>query len=385
MKDKWISAFQEKMGDWEFDIPTATPRRHKRWLVLLPGAAAAVLLAVLLLRMPDAGTPPENSPQRRIAEAPVPIAAMRPDRAIAALRPERRPERRGSQSAQSTQCTKSEHTAIQGPVDPTGESLAAPGTEETVPTGPDKPDVPAASDMEWFETEPVRNKAGFSARLHINPLGLQANTPLSSKHDAAHPLPTFFDEKSLQYIINVTDYANREVTPVKHNTPEVHCDLPVKTGLSLRIEGVARFSLESGLNYGFHRAWVQHESNTFPAYRIEYRMHYLGIPLKLIGTLAEWERLHLYAAAGAEAEWMVAGRILTQAGGQILARQRLQEHPFLFSLTAAAGAEYKFNTRLGLYAEPGIAWHFKPQGDLPNYYREHPLSFDLHLGFRFTL
>ena len=54
-------------------------------------------------------------------------------------------------------------------------------------------------------------------------------------------------------------------------------------------------------------------------------------------------------------------------------------------LLGAAGAEYLFNRRVSLYAEPGVAYHFKPGGELPNYYREHPWSFDFRIGLRFRL
>ena len=51
----------------------------------------------------------------------------------------------------------------------------------------------------------------------------------------------------------------------------------------------------------------------------------------------------------------------------------------------AAGIDFGLTRHFSLYVEPGLAWHFEPAGNLPNYYREHPLSFDLRAGLRFTL
>ena len=166
----------------------------------------------------------------------------------------------------------------------------------------------------------------------------------------------------------------------------VNCALPVKTGFSLILPLSKGFALESGIDYAFHQATVTYGITNIATIQEDYRMHYLGIPVKAVFSLADWEKAHLYAACGGEMEWMIAGRVQSKDAVRATAeRLRIKEHPLLFSLMAAAGIEYGFNARLGLYAEPGIAWHFKPQGTLPNYYREHPLAFDLHLGLRFNL
>ena len=166
----------------------------------------------------------------------------------------------------------------------------------------------------------------------------------------------------------------------------VDCALPVRTGLSLILPISRRFALESGVDYAFHQATVSYGIVGMVTTREDYRMHYLGLPVKAYFSLADWEKAQLYASSGGEVEWLVAGRVQSKtAGGTTVGNHRIQTHPLLFSLTAGAGAEYKITSRIGLYAEPGIAWHFKPHGTLPNYYREHPLAFDLHLGLRFNL
>jgi hypothetical protein len=165
------------------------------------------------------------------------------------------------------------------------------------------------------------------------------------------------------------------------NETEIHHDLPVKTGLSLMLEGLGRFSLETSLNYDFHRSRSSYQN----AYELDYRMHYVGLAVKGLVSIADWERIRLYAGIGVEGEYMVAGRLYTRNNGHLNTIDPLNSHPFLFSLNAAAGVEYKFNTLFGLYAEPGVAFHTRPKGNLPDYYRDHPFSFDLHVGFRFTL
>ena len=72
MNDKWIKPFQEKLGDYELELPAASPRRHG-WIALaLTGAAAAA--AVLLFLLPTTGRPSRENPVRLLAEVPASVA-----------------------------------------------------------------------------------------------------------------------------------------------------------------------------------------------------------------------------------------------------------------------------------------------------------------------
>ena len=190
-------------------------------------------------------------------------------------------------------------------------------------------------------------------------------------------------EKRMDQLNYYTKVSYFNSTPDSKNTNEgtVRHDLPVKTGVSLLIQGPKRFSFESSLNYDYHRSRISNPGTC----ELDYRMHYAGLSAKGIFTLAEGKRFHWYAAAGAEGEWMVAGRLYTWINDHVNTIDPLNNHPFILSLTAATGVEFKFSELFGLYAEPGVALHSKPKGNLPDYYRDHPFSFDLHVGVRFNL
>ena len=403
MNDKWIKPFQDKLGDYEWDGAAPAPRRRVWLFPALAGAAAAAVLAFLLLRTPGAGKPQEF--RNLIAEVPASVIVNQPAsptalhlaRANRSNSPMDLSQPEPAATASVAQTATVEATPDETPTEEVQtEEIQA--IEPTVGEGPVVGEEPAEILPEWPEEAPADRKTDISARLHINPIGLQTGmTALTAKQDAAIPvnaLAGWPQGNSLFAASNQFDYSyltenNNLYSKQGISEGAVRCDLPVKTGLSLRIKGPGRFSLESGLDYAFHHARFTY-TKAIPVLvqaqdKLEYRMHYLGIPLKGIYSLADWKRLQLYAAAGGEMEWMVTGNVLTRAGEQAVTIQRIQEHPFLFSLTAGAGLEYAFNARLGLYAEPGIAWHFEPQGNLPNYYRDHPLSFDLHLGLRFNL
>ena len=115
----------------------------------------------------------------------------------------------------------------------------------------------------------------------------------------------------------------------------------------------------------------------------EYRLHYVGLPLKALVPIVGGRRLQVYAGAGGEAEVLAGGtRTLFVPTEE---KVSVSGHPFQFSLLASAGIEFSLVDRLSLYAEPGAAWHVVTPKSLPGYYRDHPVSFDFRFGLRFDL
>ena len=396
MKDNWTKAFQEKLGDYQLEMPAAAPRRRGpgRLVLLLSGAAAATLAAVLLLRMPKDGQK-QRLPEGLIAEVPATVFETRPEMP-AAIRP-MRSLAAGNPQAQPQPTAAPEEERREEPIVTTEAVQPEEPEQQPVPEEPAEPSEPAKADVseteetviDWNEEEPARRQAGISARLHVNPFVLQVvpteKLPNPSSMSELHLRGGISSSNMVDYAYNLNKNSNWSSNSGAGET-QGHCDMPVKTGLSVRIGGAGRLSLESGLDYSFHRATAAAYYGLVPTpYQMEFRMHYLGIPVKGIFSIAEWRRLSLYAAAGGEVEWMAFGRMRIRENGQTLVDDRIQEHPFLFSLRGAGGLEFNFTPKLGLYAEPGIAWHATPKGNLPNYYRDHPLSFDLHLGLRFNL
>ena len=395
MNDKWIKPFQEKLGDYELELPAASPRRHG-WIALaLTGAAAAA--AVLLFLLPTTGRPSRENPVRLLAEVPASVAVPTLSAPAQLLAPVRKQPGQPEEPAAPTQVTAQE--PVQEPAqDPAQETAPEPVQEpvqEPVPEPvpelvqePAQDPVQAPAQLPQPFEQPEEEKAsGFSVRLHASPLAFSLDELSSFGGSFDQALPHSGEKiKQGDAIYDSEDNYNTNHLFHLSEPLSVNCALPVKTGFSLILPLSKGFALESGIDYAFHQATVTYGITNIATIQEDYRMHYLGIPVKAVFSLADWEKAHLYAACGGEMEWMIAGRVQSKDAVRATAEKlRIKEHPLLFSLMAAAGIEYGFNARLGLYAEPGIAWHFKPQGTLPNYYREHPLAFDLHLGLRFNL
>lgn len=379
MNDKWIKPFQEKLGDYELELPATSPRRRGWIAPVLTGAAAAA--AALLLLLPTTGRPARENPARLLAELPASVeipTLSAPAQFLAPVRKQHvQPEEPGTPAI----------VTVTQPEEPSVPAQEQNATQEAGSNAVQQPAHEAAQTStlppQTFE-QPREKTSGLSIRLHASPLAVSARQFLSSGgifDQADYPKRSAIAMNNSE--VEYEHYGN----VVQISEPiSVDCALPVRTGLSLILPISRRFALESGVDYAFHQATVSYGIVGMVTTRENYRMHYLGLPVKAYFSLADWEKAQLYASSGGEVEWLVAGRVQSKtAGGTTVGNHRIQAHPLLFSLTAGAGVEYKITSRLGLYAEPGIAWHFKPHGTLPNYYREHPLAFDLHLGLRFKI
>ncbi len=376
MKDNWIQAFQEKLGDYELELPdqAAAGRKTGRILPLLfAGAAAAVLLLLVLLRTPG---PSRTEPiSHLVAEArPVLDApALSPLAPVALL-----PERRHRVAAAQPEAMQPE--AAQ-PADTQPEAVQP----TTQPEAPPEPVIAYGKEEEAMPEEPAsRRRTRLSGRVHVDPSFLQSRgatqKPLSQIKDAYYFGNGIGQDAEPWPAMDLPGENNDQIA-LAPEKGEVRCDLPVKAGIALQLDGPGRFAFGTGLDYAFHRSRIRFTGG--PEW--EYRMHYIGLPVRGLFILIDAKRLNWYAAAGGEVEWMVAGRLYKRNGRQQDVSETIDRHPFLFSLSAATGLELKLSEHIGLYAEPGIAWHPKQKGNLPDYYREHPLSFDLRVGMSFDL
>ncbi|MPM74082.1 hypothetical protein SDC9_121067 [bioreactor metagenome] len=66
-------------------------------------------------------------------------------------------------------------------------------------------------------------------------------------------------------------------------------------------------------------------------------------------------------------------------------RDRISVKSLQWSVNSAVGVQYQLSKTIGLYAEPGVAYHFKNGSEVETIYREKPLNFSIRLGLRFSL
>lgn len=167
--------------------------------------------------------------------------------------------------------------------------------------------------------------------------------PSASGIPGASPAPPLY---------SLTDYAS------KHH-------LPVCFGLNLQWHLHPHLALVTGLHYTY-----MHSEFSIPLYETALRnqhLHYLGLPLGLSAQIWSNRHFQVYATAGAMLE------------------KCLNDEPWQWSVNVAAGAEYLFHRRAGLFVEPSVGYYFDDGTRLQHYYKQHPWAPSIELGLRVHL
>ncbi len=155
--------------------------------------------------------------------------------------------------------------------------------------------------------------------------------------------------------------------------------LPLAIGLSVSYPLGERLALSSGLVYtraasDFQRIMPASTINTHQT------LHYIGIPLQLHYTFLRLQSLSLYANAGGQTDINIKAQQTTEGVPVEANRDNLQ-----WSLTGAVGLQYPIIPHLALYGEAGARWYIDNNSNVDTYFKQHPLSPNLQVGFRFTL
>lgn len=154
-------------------------------------------------------------------------------------------------------------------------------------------------------------------------------------------------------------------------------NVPLKTGVSLRIPLNEKLSLTTGLEYSLYSSTFRYS----PEFTGQQKVQYLGIPLKLDWTLFGNRWVDIYLGAGASVDLCTGAYLENKTSRQNLTRDGLA-----FSLLGAAGLQFNITDHLGLFLEPGISWTAgSPDRVLMTYRTVHPVIFNLSSGIRFTL
>lgn len=185
--------------------------------------------------------------------------------------------------------------------------------------------------------------------------------------NASGGLLTSFNPHSSDLAVGQYEAMNSESTLPPTNgiiaqDDEYHHHLPVSVGLSLHYQLNARLALLSGINYTYLYSDVN--SHLHASTLNSQQLHYLGIPVGLAWQL-----------------WSGKGFSLYLSGSAMLAKC-LNEKPWQFSVSGAAGAEYAVSRQLGLYLEPSLGYFFNDGTSFQHYYKAHPLAPSIEFGLR---
>lgn len=178
-------------------------------------------------------------------------------------------------------------------------------------------------------------------------------------------------------------FNNREQMP----KTDIRHRMPVTFGASVKWNLKKGWALETGLTYTVLSS-ESHTGSDASYMEEKWKLHYIGVPLKVHRTIWENKRFLIYASAGGAVEKCVSGDLetvyVTGNSERETESSSLHVNELQWSLSAAAGAQVNFTSAFGLYVEPGVAYYFDDGSDVETFRKEHPVNFNLQLGLRFS-
>ena len=259
--------------------------------------------------------------------------------------------------------------------------VAEPGSEKVEEA---EPTVPVEQEQDWrvatnhdgedwsgYMSATNDGEAGFLSRISMKASLAGAAT---QSQDVSNYDPAMFyygsgDTRSSGY----SDEPTRAFAPMDPliSASSVETDTrhhrPVRMSLTFHMPLGGIFGVETGASYTLLRSTVTTTSGSTVNRNIQ-TLKYLGIPVNMTADLYGNDWCRLYLSGGGMAEKCVSGEI----------------KPLLWSLNAAAGAQINLGRSLGIYAEPGLSYHFDDGSPVRTIYKDRPLDFMMTLGARMS-
>ncbi|REC80421.1 hypothetical protein DRF60_01550 [Chryseobacterium elymi] len=164
--------------------------------------------------------------------------------------------------------------------------------------------------------------------------------------------------------------------------------IPVTFGISVYYNLGKKWGIGTGINYTKLTSELHSGSNS-NYIKGDQSIHYIGIPMQANYNVIQKGRFTGYVTGGILAEKAIAGKLKTKyiVNNEVQDEQgeRLDVKPVQFSVNSAVGLQVKIIDKIGIYAEPGIGYHFKNENQLNTLYKEKPLNFNMKFGIRLLL
>ncbi len=165
-----------------------------------------------------------------------------------------------------------------------------------------------------------------------------------------------------------------------------HHSMPITWSLAIRYRLNNRFGLESGLSYSRLTSDFEMGSNG-NTINEQQTIHYIGIPVKGIYNIYSKRGWNLYGSLGVTPEIPVCSPLNTSyyLHGILEATDKTTiRAPWQWSVGTGIGLQYNLTPNIGLFAEPSLQYYIPTGSNVETYRTEHPFTFSMPLGIRFT-
>jgi hypothetical protein len=191
-------------------------------------------------------------------------------------------------------------------------------------------------------------------------------------------------EKNMLANYSSFPYLLRSAASESENKPIVSGSkykMPVSLGLSVRKNVTDNWAVESGLTYTYLESSESLRYLNGIYGTSDVGLHYLGIPLKVIYSFYNNNRLSLYASVGGMAEKTVYGERFTSINNT---NSHLDIPEVQWSVAGSVGVSYKLINHLSIFAEPGVGHYFDDKSAINTIRDDKPTNFNLQLGIRLS-
>ena len=165
-----------------------------------------------------------------------------------------------------------------------------------------------------------------------------------------------------------------------------HHYMPISFSLTLKYRMNSRFSLETGVGYSLLRSEFEMGSNG-NTINEQQTIHYLGIPVKGIYNMYTGKAWNLYGSLGVTTEIPVYSPLNTNYylhGALEATDKTMLRAPWQLSVGTGLGLQYNLTPNVGFFVEPSLQYYIPTGSSIETYRTEHPFTFSLPLGIRFT-
>jgi len=164
--------------------------------------------------------------------------------------------------------------------------------------------------------------------------------------------------------------------------------MPVTFGASVYYNIGKRWGIGTGITYTKLSSDL-HSGSDLNYIQSDQTIHYVGVPVQVNYNVIKKAGFTGYLTGGTLIEKAVSGSLKTKYIVENILKDETEEElsskPTQISVNAAAGVQLNITNRLGIYAEPGLGYHFKDNSTLNTIYKEKPLNFNLKFGLRLSL
>ena len=172
--------------------------------------------------------------------------------------------------------------------------------------------------------------------------------------------------------------------------------IPISAGLTVEKQFGKHWGIETGAIYTLLRSDYQ-SGDYIREGRQE--LHYIGIPLSARYRFFNRKHFNLYVSAGPRMDFNIYGRRTDKSENQAFNAtitnsaeenfhtetytENIRDKHIQWSVHLKLGASYVITKHFGLYAEPVVSYFINNgNSDIANLWKDHPVTFSFHIGFR---